>query len=248
MPRDSGTLGNMRYQTSWFVSRSSVALALTLAVLSGPVSGRPVPVVPADGVVRGPARIIDGDTIDIAGTRIRLEGIDAPEVGQTCQNARGETWDCGNAATREMVGMTKERQVDCQSSGLDKYGRLLGICFVDGVDINAQMVRRGYAWAFVRYSKRYVAEEAIAKTAALGIWQGPAVPAWEYRAQRWTTVAVNAPQGCAIKGNVSRGGLIYHMPWSPWYEKVAMRPERGTRWFCSESEATAAGWRPAMTR
>lgn len=239
----------MRYQITRFVPRLSVAFALAIGVFTGPaLAARPVPVIPADGVVRGTARIIDGDTIDIAGTRIRLEGIDAPEVGQTCQNARGETWDCGNAATRVLVGLTQGQQVDCQSRGLDKYGRLLGICFVGNLDINAEMVKRGYAWAFVRYSKMYVADEAAAKKFALGIWQGPAVPAWDYRANKWTTVAVDAPQGCAIKGNVSRNGLIYHMPWSPWYEKVTMSPERGTRWFCTEAEATAAGWRAAMTR
>ncbi len=239
----------MRYQMSCFVPCWSVAIALALTVVTGPAfAARPVPIVPADGVVRGLARIIDGDTIDIAGNRIRLEGIDAPEVGQTCQNARGETWDCGNAATRVMMSLTQTQQVDCQIQGLDKYGRLLGICFVGPLNLNAEMVKRGYAWAFVRYSKLYVAEEAAARNLLLGIWQGPAIPAWDYRAHKWTAVAVAAPQGCAIKGNVSRTGLIYHMPWSPWYEKIAMSAERGTRWFCSENEAAAAGWRPAMTR
>jgi endonuclease YncB( thermonuclease family) len=239
----------MRYQITCCSHRVSVAFALALAVITGPaLAARPVPIIPADGVIRGPAHIIDGDTIDIAGTRIRLEGIDAPEAGQTCQNARGETWDCGHAATRLLETLTQNQQVDCQSRGLDKYGRLLGICFVGTLDLNAEMVKRGYAWAFVRYSKLYVTVEAEAKKLALGIWQGPATPAWDYRANKWTTLAVDAPQGCAIKGNVSRTGLIYHMPWSPWYEKVAMSPDRGTRWFCSESEAQAAGWRAAMTR
>lgn len=248
MPSDSVTLPAMRGFNLQFVRNGSVAIALAVAGSTGPSLARAIPVVPPDGIVSGPARVIDGDTIDIAGTRIRLEGIDAPEAGQTCQTSQGATWDCGTAATDEMVAMTRARPVDCHASGLDKYGRILATCYVAGVDVNAEMVRRGYAWAFVRYSKQYVALEAVARQAARGIWQGPAVPAWDYRASRWMAVASDAPQGCAIKGNVSRGGLIYHMPWSPWYEKVAMRPERGTRWFCSEAEATAAGWRPAMTR
>jgi endonuclease YncB( thermonuclease family) len=230
--------------------RKPVAFALVLAALASPIAARTLAGLPPDGVVSGPARVIDGDTIDIAGTRIRLEGIDAPETGQTCQTAAGETWDCGNAATRAIVALTRERQVDCHSRGLDTYGRMLGICFAGGRDINAEMVRTGYAWAFVRYSQHYVAEEATARAAKLGVWQGPSTPAWEYRAQKWAAASTQpaTPPGCAIKGNVSHAGMIYHMPWSPWYGKVVMRAGKGTRWFCSEADALAAGWRPAMMR
>jgi len=237
----------------------AIALAAGLIPLAGdrlmpPLLAREVPHIPPDGIVRGPARVIDGDTIDISGTRIRLEGIDAPEAGQTCSTARGEPWDCGTEATRFMADMTRNRDVECRSKGLDKYGRVLATCFVAGHDINAAMVRFGLAWAFVRYSQAYIAEEAAARTAKTGIWQGPAQPAWDYRAARWTTAvatvpaAQSAPQGCAIKGNVSHAGLVYHMPWSPWYDKVAMNTDKGKRWFCTEAEAQAAGWRPAMLR
>ena len=78
----------------------------------------------------------------------------------------------------------------------------------------------------------------------IGIWQGEAQPAWEYRAQRWTGAEPKAPQGCAIKGNVTANGKIYHMPWSPWYAQIKMDPDKGRRWFCTEAEALAAGWRP----
>ena len=244
----------MRIQIPRFAPARPVAHALVVAVLAltavialintaPTTAARTAVTVPSPGVVSGPAHVIDGDTIDISGTRIRLEGIDAPEAGQTCQTAQGETWSCGTAATREMVHMTRDQTVDCHSRGLDKYGRLLAICFVGALDINAEMVKRGYAWAFVRYSRQYVAEEAAARALHAGIWQGPAMPAWDYRAQRWTVVAVAAPEGCAIKGNISASGRIYHMPWSPWYDKVSMKPDAGKRWFCTESEALAAGWR-----
>jgi endonuclease YncB( thermonuclease family) len=229
----------------------AIAPVLAIAVLTGLVSlatpgiGRSIAVIPPDGRISGPARIVDGDTIDIVGTRIRLEGIDAPEAGQTCQTATSTAWNCGAAATKVLHAMTAQRDVTCVSRGLDKYGRLLGVCFVDGVDINAQMVARGFAWAFVKYSRSYVAQEATAQAAGLGIWQGPAQTAWDYRRQRWEQVAVASPEGCAIKGNVSRSGLIYHMPWSPWYDRVSMSPTKGARWFCSEDDAKAAGWRPA---
>ena len=236
--------------------RLSVAFALTIVALAlapwtNPAFARPPATIPPDGIIAGPARIIDGDTIDIAGTRIRLEGIDAPEAGQTCETASGESWDCGTEATRFMVSMTEGREVACRALGLDKYGRLLATCFAGDLDVNAEMVRHGYAWAFVRYSQVYVAEESSARAANAGIWQGPAQPAWEYRAaQRAASLGPQqpAPSGCAIKGNVSRVGFVYHMPSSPWYAKVSMALDKGKRWFCSEAEAIAAGWRPAMMR
>ena len=73
-------------------------------------------------------------------------------------------------------------------------------------------------------------------------------PAWEYRAQHWAKAEPEAPQGCAIKGNVTQHGKIYHMPWSPWYAQIKMDPDRGRRWFCTEAEAVAAGWRPVNLR
>ena len=109
------------------------------------------------------------------------------------------------------------------------------------------MVRQGWAWAFVRYSTSYVPEEAAAKAEGLGIWQGEAMPAWEFRSRRWATAEPAAPQGCAIKGNITKHGRIYHMPWSPWYAQIRMEAgDKGKRWFCTEAEAVAAGWRPVM--
>ena len=81
--------------------------------------------------------------------------------------------------------MVENRSVSCEPRGLDKYGRTLAVCFVDGKDINAQMVRQGHAWAFVKYSQSYVKEEAQARAESLGIWQAESQPAWDYRAKRW---------------------------------------------------------------
>jgi endonuclease YncB( thermonuclease family) len=202
---------------------------------------------PAAGTLVGPARVIDGDTISIGETRIRLEGIDAPEAGQTCQRKWIGSWSCGTAATSALARLMEGKPVRCEPRGLDKYGRTLAVCFVDGRDVNAAMVRQGHAWAFVKYSKSYVQEEALAKAEGLGIWQGEAQPAWEYRARRWATAEPEAPQGCAIKGNVTKHGRIYHMPWSPWYAQIRIEPDKGKRWFCTESEAIAAGWRPVQS-
>jgi len=148
--------------------------------------------------------------------------------------------------TAGLASLVAKRAVSCESRGNDKYGRMLGICFVDGRDINAEMVRSGHAWAFVKYSTRYQAIEAEARKAKAGIWKGEAEPPWLFRERRWAAAETEAPKGCAIKGNVTSNGHIYHTPWSPWYAKVRVEPSKGERWFCSEAEAAKAGFRPAM--
>ena len=224
-------------------------VALALAVGSGSGSGvrSGLRSSGAVGELTGSPRIIDGDTIAIGKTRIRLEGIDAPEAAQTCGRKGGGTWACGRAATRALSDRIGGKVVHCAPRGRDRYARTLAVCFLDGSDINAWMVRQGHAWAFVRYSASYIAQEAAAKAEGLGIWQGEAVPAWEFRAKRWA-IAAPVASGCAIKGNVTSNGRIYHMPWSPWYAQIRMTPDKGKRWFCTEAEAEAAGWRPVGAR
>lgn len=199
-----------------------------------------------DEPISGAARVVDGDTLEIGGERIRLEGIDAPEMTQTCKNAAGETWACGREAERALSQMTHGQTVLCDRKGHDKYKRTLAVCYVAGEDVNSLLVRRGLARAFVKYSAAYSAEEESARAEHLGVWQAGNIAPWDYRHERWQTAEGSAPQGCAIKGNISSHGKIYHVPWSAWYEKVKIDTARGERWFCSEAEALAAGWRPAQ--
>jgi endonuclease YncB( thermonuclease family) len=231
---------------------ASLALAGVLVlplVLShtGPTSAHKNP------TLQGLAKVVDGDTIAIGDVRVRLEGIDAPESTQACGLRTGGEWRCGEAASRQLARLIGHAAVRCDDLGPDKYGRTLGRCFSGSTNLNAEMVRTGFAWAFIKYSNAYVREEADAKLARLGIWQGPAIAAWDYRARAWASAEAQSPQGCTIKGNVTNAGRIYHMPWNTWYEKVRMEPDgqsqpKGKRWFCSETEAQQAGWRPAMTR
>ena len=187
-------------------------------------------------------RIIDGDTIDLNGVRYRLEGIDAPEMAQRCKAVSG-AWNCGIAARNALVEMTKGRNVTCRGDQRDKYGRVIGYCKAGGIDLNGQMVRRGYAWAFRKYSQTYVAQEHLAQTERRGIWQAKTMTAWQFRAKKWNAAEQVAPNGCVIKGNISENGRIYHMPWSKWYSRTRINPEKGERWFCNEAEAQSAGWR-----
>ncbi len=108
------------------------------------------------------------------------------------------------------------------------------------------MVRQGYAWAFRKYSATYIPEEMISRKIKSGIWQAKTHTAWEYRAQKWQAAEQIAPNGCLIKGNISKNGKIYHMPWSKWYLRTKVTTSKGERWFCNEAEARAAGWRAAL--
>lgn len=230
---------------------ASLALALTITgslLLAGQSTARPSPsAIRGHATLTGRAEAVDGDTLAVGGVRVRLEGIDAPEAQQTCTDGAGKAWDCGAEAQRVLARLVANIVVACEERGLDKYKRLLGVCRAGAVEVNAELVRRGLAWAFTRYSHSYVGLEAEARRARIGIWAGSAQPAWEYRSQAWQTAETSheAPKGCPIKGNVTANGRIYHLPWSPWYGKIKMDEGKGKRWFCTEEDAIAAGWRAA---
>lgn len=188
------------------------------------------------------ARVIDGDTIKLAGQTVRLHGIDAPETAQTCGD-----WACGQAASLALSQMMTGAEVQCATLDRDRYGRAIGRCTANGMDLAEAMVSRGYAWAYRRFSLDYVAAERRAKAATRGIWATEAVPAWEFRTSR-ARGADQGPNGCRIKGNISDRGKIYHAPWSPSYARTRINVQRGERWFCSEGAAIAAGWRAPYAR
>jgi endonuclease YncB( thermonuclease family) len=217
---------------------SALLVPLAANALSGRDDGEPV-------TITGVGHVVDGDTLDVGQTRVRLEGIDAPEIAQTCRTANGDTWNCGVLAAAMLRKLAEHKDLACDRTGTDRYRRTLATCFADGIDIDEAMVRAGLAWAFVRYSVAYVGVEAEARKEKIGVWQGPAEAPWDFRRNEWQVAEGSAPKGCAIKGNVSSHGRIYHMPWDPWYDSVKMDVSKGKRWFCSESEAIRAGWRAA---
>jgi endonuclease YncB( thermonuclease family) len=113
--------------------------------------------------------VIDGDTLQIGRARVRLFGIDAPESNQTCQDAAGLSYACGKAATEGLKDLIGRRPVKCQSEGRDRYGRTIATCTAAGLDLGAEMVKRGLALAFVKYSPRYLPEQQAAQAARLGV-------------------------------------------------------------------------------
>jgi endonuclease YncB( thermonuclease family) len=121
--------------------------------------------------ISGAAVVIDGDTLDVAGVRVRLWGIDAPESRQVCTVA-GQDYPCGGRATQHLRALVGDRPVACEPRTTDRYGRTVALCRVEGRDLGAAMVRDGWAVAFVRYSLDYVAHEQEARTAKRGLWEG----------------------------------------------------------------------------
>jgi len=132
----------------------------------------------------GPARAIDGDTLEVAGQRIRLPGIDAPERHQTCEGRDGQTYECGRDAAATLAALIRDRTVTCKPQDRDRYGRIVAVCSTEAGDIGAVMVRAGQAIAYQKYSDRYAPEEAAAKREGLGMWSGRFMPPWEWRKER----------------------------------------------------------------
>jgi len=195
------------------------------------------------GSLSGLAQIIDGDTIDIGGKRIRLYGIDAPEAGQKCKKPNGGSWPCGKEAIKLIAKLAGNRPVHCIGKLVDDFGRLIATCAVGELEINREMVRRGLAWNFDKYSMTYKDLEQISRNLKIGVFQAPSITPWAYRAKRWEVAVQIAPEGCPIKGNITKKGKVYHAPWSPWYKRTKITVKNGERWFCSEAEALSAGWR-----
>lgn len=137
----------------------------------------------------GKARLSDGDSLRLKGEamRVRLSGIDSPELTQECRkNQQG--WECGQAAKQALQQRIDGGEVSCMGDEKDIYERLLATCYLtmkDGeyLDLNAWQVKNGWAIAYVYYSKRYVNEQAYAKKQKLGIWQGSFLEPYEWRQQ-----------------------------------------------------------------
>jgi endonuclease YncB( thermonuclease family) len=221
-------------------------------------------VIPAQERVTGRATIIDGDSFEIGDVGVRLFGVDAPEGRQPCVR-EGREWQCGEAAAAELRRLVGSRDVVCRKRDEDTYGRIVAVCHSGTVDLGAAMVRAGLAVAYRRYSDDYVDEERQAQAARRGVWAGTfaspedwrrdervqetaAQPTRTVRAAPEPSSATRSSQGrrsgCDIKGNInSSGERIYHTTASPSYAETGIDEDRGERWFCTEAEARAAGWR-----
>jgi endonuclease YncB( thermonuclease family) len=151
------------------------AIVLSTLALSG-VGAGPA----AAESLAGQASVIDGDTIEIHGQRIRLLGIDAVESRQRCIRG-GRDWNCGKDSAFALADRIGRSAIDCRGVERDRYGRLVAVCFKGTEDLNRWMVEQGWAVAYRRYSTDYVAAEAAARAAGRGLWSSRFDMPWDWR-------------------------------------------------------------------
>ena len=151
-----------------------VTLACCLAMAMGQIAF-------AQDTLVGRASVIDGDTVEIRDQRIRLHAVDAPESGQACRDPQAQMWPCGRRAAFALADQIGTGNVSCRATDQDRYGRIVAVCSVGDLDLNAWMVEQGWAMAYRQYGTDYVDQEAIAEREKRGIWAGEFVPPWAYR-------------------------------------------------------------------
>jgi endonuclease YncB( thermonuclease family) len=218
--------------------------------------------------------VTDGDTFRLDRTIYRLDGIDAPEIDQTCLDQGGEVWPCGVAARDRLSAHVGNRAVRCDDKGPDPASkhRRIGICSIEGENatLNSWLVREGWAIRLEPSATgRFAAEEADARENRRELWKGCfAEPrefrGWNTNSARLVGVGCQAghenriraklfrvdsamPPGCPIKAKLALRAVgydgIYHLPACGSYRRL----KRVNRWFCSEEDASAAGFRKALT-
>lgn len=141
----------------------------------------------ADGIgsdiIEGNAIVIDGDTIEIHGERIRLDAIDAPESRQTCLDAAEARYRCGQKSAFVLADIIERGIISCQFKGRDRYKRIIAVCFRGDTNLNAWMVAQGWAVAFRKYGNDYISQEDEARLARRGMWAGSFDMPWDWRVQ-----------------------------------------------------------------
>jgi endonuclease YncB( thermonuclease family) len=220
------------------------------------------------------AVILDGDTLQLGDTVFRLDGVDAPEFDQICIDDHADPWSCGVDARDQLSKLVGGRSVHCDDLGPDKAlkNRRIGVCSVDGnaANLNQQIARSGFAISLEPATKAHVKDDvADARAGLRGLWKGCFVAPSEFRVGTKDGALIGAacradrdreirtalfpeapamPPGCAIKGKFAvrarvTGNIgIYHLQGCPSYPALT-EPER---WFCSEDDARASGFRRAF--
>lgn len=195
---------------------------------------------------QGPIRVIDADTWDVGNTRVRLHGIDAPELAQTCDTKQHINWNCGTWVSDQIRAQYDGRSATCDTITIDKYNRTVARCWVDGRDVGRDMVTDGLAFAYRKYSMAYDLDEKGAAINDLGLHAHIVQPPAQFRKSR-TKGRTPPDHDCVIKGNISSKGVrIFHVPGQQYYDLTGISLTKGERWFCTPVQAINAGWRQSL--
>ena len=125
-------------------------------------------------------KVIDGDTIYLNGEKIRFSGIDTPEIKQTCTK-NNEIIKCGILAKELLIKIIANNKINCIREGKDRYKRTLAECFVNDLSLSSYLVKNGYAFAYRKYSKKFIADEDFARLNKLGMWSMKFEYPWDWR-------------------------------------------------------------------
>jgi endonuclease YncB( thermonuclease family) len=198
-------------------------------------------------------RVIDGDTLQVDGRVVQLYGIDAPELGQLCATD-GSLWHCGMDAALALSKLVALNRSSLHCSPWRRDGRGvenpapgtdLQVCEVGDQDLAVLMLQNGNGLALPGAFPDYLAAQAQAQQAGLGLWHSDFVPPWQWRAG---VASLDRPsdatRDCNVKGVVSPDGQrLYYVPTDAEYRAITIDPKLGGRAFCSDDEARQAGWR-----
>ena len=196
-------------------------------------------------------RVVDGDTIEIeGGEKVRYIGIDTPET----VDPRKPVQCFGVEASKKNKELVEGKMVRLEKdiTDRDKYNRLLRYIWVDDVLINLELVKQGFAYSYsyppdIKYQEQFVKAQEEAREAKEGLWNSCQSDSRVSGASTSASSDTSPAGNCVIKGNISSTGeKIYHLPGCGSYSKTKIDESRGEKWFCSESEAQAAGWRRAL--
>ncbi len=197
------------------------------------------------------SRVIDGDTIELEnGERVRYIGIDTPET----VDPRKSIQCFGVEASKRNKELVEGKSVRLEKdiTDRDKYNRLLRYVWVGDTFVNLELVKQGFAQSYsyppdIKYQDQFVSAQKEARDAKTGLWGACPAGTGATTASLPMQTKNTASGSCVIKGNISSSGeKIYHLPDCGSYTKTQIDEARGERWFCSESEAQAAGWRRAL--
>jgi endonuclease YncB( thermonuclease family) len=124
--------------------------------------------------------VVDGDTIHLNGEKIRFTGIDTPELKQTCVKDKTKK-PCGTKAKQMLINKIGNNNIECIREGRDQYKRTLAECFINNESLSSYLVRNGYAFAYRKYSKKFITDEDYARTKKIGMWSMKFEYPWDYR-------------------------------------------------------------------